>query len=297
VAARAPGRAHLPTPDEAEITSPRCEETVQERRLVPCGRDDPGMARPDPAADADVRDELIAATNHEMRTTLTAVLGLAQLLRGGVAGPVNAEQDSLLARIEANGRRQLRLVENLLALQDANGRPHHEADGPAVAVAGGRHAEYSRAAAVDLRHVVRRAVAELDEPLQGRRLRLDIDLGEVALLGTGDHRHLQQAVANVLDNAVRFTPDGGTVTVRCAGRGGTVTVVVADTGPGMGSDELAAVLDRFVRGSSADLSAGQRLGLGLTAARRLLEAQGGRLDLASTPGEGTRVELSLPAAG
>jgi two-component system, cell cycle sensor histidine kinase PleC len=256
------------------------------------------MARPDPAADADVRDELVAATNHEMRTTLTAVLGLAQLLRGGVAGPVNAEQDALLARIEANGRRQLRLVENLLALQGADGRPQHDDAGAAGSAGpGAGPADGSRASAVDLRHVVRRAVAELDEPLQGRRLRLDIDLGEVALIGAGDHRHLQQAVANVLDNAVRFTPDGGTVTVRCAVQSGSVAVVVADTGPGMGSEEQAAVLGPFVRGSSEDLSAGERLGLGLTAARRLLEAQGGRLDLASTPGVGTRVELSLPAAG
>lgn len=269
---------------------------MQDRHRRSRGRDDPDMAPPDPAADPDVRDELVAATNHEMRTTLTAVLGLAQLLRGGVAGPVNAEQDALLARIEANGRRQLRLVENLLALQDAGGRPDRDGATAARVGSGDPHEE-GRAAAVDVRHVVRRAVAELDEPLQGRHLQLDVDLGEVALLGTGDHRDLQQAVANVLDNAVRFTPDGGTVTVRCAERGSSVSVVVADTGPGMGSEEQAAVLDRFVRGSSADLSAGQRLGLGLTAARRLLEAQGGRLDLASTPGVGTRVELSLPAAG
>jgi signal transduction histidine kinase len=109
-----------------------------------------------------------------------------------------------------------------------------------------------------------------------------------------DANRLRQALANVLLNAVKFTPSGGHVDVCLDGARGAATITVRDTGPGIPEDELPHVFERFYRGpSTANLVGGS--GLGLPIVQSIMHAHGGEVEIRSEPGHGTEVILSLPA--
>jgi signal transduction histidine kinase len=108
-----------------------------------------------------------------------------------------------------------------------------------------------------------------------------------------DPDRLAQALGNLLSNANKFTPAGGAVAVRAGTESGGLYVEIADTGPGIELDEQEAVFQAFYRGQHGGRFP-QGMGLGLTIARDLVTAHGGRLELASTPGQGSRFTLRLP---
>jgi signal transduction histidine kinase len=114
----------------------------------------------------------------------------------------------------------------------------------------------------------------------------------VPVTATGDPRQIVQIMVNILGNAVRHSPEGGTVALMFGGEAGSVSVAVTDQGPGVALADQARIFERYERleGSS------DGTGLGLAIARRLARAMGGDVTLDSTPGEGARFTLSLPAA-
>jgi two-component system sensor histidine kinase BaeS len=106
-----------------------------------------------------------------------------------------------------------------------------------------------------------------------------------------DRVRVGQVLSNLISNALRYTPAGGTVTLRAESDGGGVALSVADTGSGIPPDELPHVFDRFAKSSDSGGS-----GLGLAIAKQLVEAHGGTITAASEPGNGTTVRVVLPAA-
>jgi len=112
---------------------------------------------------------------------------------------------------------------------------------------------------------------------------------------TADADRIRQVLANLIDNAVKYTPAGGSVEVTAVSRDDAVVVAVADTGEGISPDDIPRIFDRLYR---ADKSRTQRgLGLGLSLVRAVLFAHGGTIDVHSTPGAGSRFQFSLPMAG
>jgi len=109
-----------------------------------------------------------------------------------------------------------------------------------------------------------------------------------------DQRWMHQVVTNLLSNALKFTPTGGTVTIRTGQAGRDAALEVADTGVGIPADELPRIFDRFWRGQAAAQTSGS--GIGLAIAAELVWAHGGTLTAASEPGKGTRLTLTLPRA-
>ena len=109
-----------------------------------------------------------------------------------------------------------------------------------------------------------------------------------------DERWMHQVVTNLLSNALKFTPAGGTVTIRTGQEGRDAVLEVADTGVGIPADELPRIFDRFWRGQAAAQTSGS--GIGLAIAAELVWAHGGTLTAASEPGKGTRLTLTLPRA-
>jgi signal transduction histidine kinase len=108
---------------------------------------------------------------------------------------------------------------------------------------------------------------------------------------------LRQVFYNLLDNALKYTPEGGAVEVRAGGQAGTAVVSVRDTGIGIPAEHLPRVFDRFYRVDKGRSRAEGGTGLGLSIARSIVAAHGGRIDLASTPGYGTVCTVTLPLAG
>ena len=152
-----------------------------------------------------------------------------------------------------------------------------------------------RSDVVQLGLVAEQALEVVDEEARKKKLFIDAQLGSIA--ARGDPRAIEQVLVNLLDNAVKYTPEGGRIEVRATRVPDGVRVVVADSGPGIAAEHLQRVFERFYRvdpGRSRDVGG---TGLGLAIVKHLVEAMGGdgvRAD--SKVGEGSRFSFVLPAA-
>jgi signal transduction histidine kinase/ActR/RegA family two-component response regulator len=218
----------------------------------------------------------LANMSHEIRTPLNAVLGYTQLLREDRRLPEDSRER--LQVIHAAGNRLLGLINDVLDL--------------AKIEAGGLQLNEEP---LDLRRELQE-VAALFGPRaaqKGLALAVDLDLDGAPIV-RGDRAKLGQIVLNLLGNALKFT-EQGRITLAAWRLGDQVIVEVADTGPGMGEAERATLFLPFRQGVAGLHKGGT--GLGLALSRNLAQAMGGDLEVASTPGEGTRVRLTLPMAG
>jgi two-component system OmpR family sensor kinase len=217
----------------------------------------------------------LADASHELRTPLTSLRGYAELIRLRGAEGTDADARDALRRIEAEGTRMSRLVDDLLTL-----------------------ARYDRGAVpewapVALTDVVADAVAGVHAAHPERTITM-VDPGTPATV-LGDRDQLLQVVRNVLTNAATHT-ETGPITVVVSTLDGAVEVTVRDTGPGLRPDQAARVFDRFWRADVARTRARGGSGLGLSIVHALLATHGGRVAFDSSPAAGTTVTIRLPAA-
>jgi PAS domain S-box-containing protein len=229
------------------------------------------------------KSEFVSSVSHELRTPLTNVLGYVEMLADGDGGELNTDQARMLEVVDRNTRRLLALIEDLLTMSRLESDRLHLACAP-----------------LDVADVVRAACESVALHLRGRALDLQVEPGSdgsaVGVRVVGDAEQLERVLVNLLTNAVKFTPDGGRISVCTAVSGGEVEISVADTGIGIPADEQPRLFERFFRSSVARDRAIQGTGLGLVIARGIVEHHAGRLGLTSTPGEGTVVSVFLPLA-
>ncbi len=239
-------------------------------------------AERDRAESADrAKTQLLSRVSHELRTPLNAVLGFGQLLE---SDPGLAERHRAWTRqILASGQHLLELVDDVLDLSSAQ--------------AGQLNLSL---AAVELRQAVADcwtmlAVAPAAPRPAGLRY-IDMGLGGAPLWVQADARRLKQVLSNLLSNAVKYNRPGGEVRVRCEPDGdGSVLLQVEDTGSGMSAEQLARLFNPFER-LGAQHGNVQGSGLGLALSKQLVEAMGGRIEVHSTPGVGSRFTVRLNAA-
>lgn len=224
---------------------------------------------------ARLRDEFISTTSHELRTPLTALLGALDLAAGGVGGALPEGVAELVGIAQDNGRRLLRLVNDILDVQKLDAGVFELSLAPC-----------------DLGAVVTRAV-DLARPLCAPRdLSLTVRAPPAPLVATGDFDRLVQVALNLISNAVKFSPNGGEVTVTVTDHDGRGRISVADQGPGIPLDFRDRIFTRFAQASSKSTRGGT--GLGLSIVRSLVELHRGRVWFDSTPGEGATFHVELP---
>ena len=224
------------------------------------------------------RSEFVANVSHELRTPLTAIKGCAETLLGGGLDdtPRAAEFVEVIAR---HADRLRDLIEDLLDLASVEQGEARLRIGP-VAVA----------------DVVSQAEATLRPSAERRSqaLRAEVPAGLPAVLA--DRDRLAQVLINLVDNAIKFTPDGGRILIGAAAADGRVLLSVSDTGIGIPPGELGRIFERFYRvDRSRDRKEGGT-GLGLAIAKHLTQAMGGTIEAESAPGSGTTFRITLPAA-
>jgi len=211
---------------------------------------------------------------HDLRTPLTRLRGTAELALGGTGDP--AEARSALADCIDETDRALHLLEVLLDVSAAE--------------AG---ALVLRRERVDLGALVSRAADLYREVAEQRSIRLDLDVPAPVAMD-GDPVRLGQALSNLVDNALKYTPEGGRVAIAAAAEPGAVTLTVSDNGPGVPAAERDAVWRRLYRGDSSRSLRGW--GLGLTLVRAVAEAHGGSASVSDAPGGGARFQMRFPTA-
>ena len=214
----------------------------------------------------------LMSVSHELRTPLTAIRGHVSALRDGVLDDEDARRRSLEVVAE-EGTRLERLVGDVLDLAKLDAR---------------RFALLREE--VDMRVLCERAHAAFATEAQAKGHTLELSTVDGVVLVTDGDRVLQ-IVSNLLSNAIQWTPEGGTVGLALSAGDNDVAVAVTDTGPGIGREERERIFRPFWSGHGGH---GGGTGLGLTIASELASALGGRLEVSSTPGKGSRFVLTLP---
>jgi PAS domain S-box-containing protein len=226
-----------------------------------------------------VKDAFVSSVSHELRTPITSILGYTEMLEEGGYGELAPAQLDAVQRVSTNSVRLLSLISELLTLS----RVQDEGIGAADQV-------------VDLAEVVAAGVAVLAPTVARREVELDVELPGLRVPVTGDREMLERVVINLTDNAVKFTPDGGRVTVTLTPDDGQVVLEVTDTGIGVPRQEQQRLFDRFFRSSLAQQHAIPGSGLGLSIAHKIVEKHGGTMEVRSEVGVGSTFTVRLPAA-
>jgi signal transduction histidine kinase len=227
-----------------------------------------------------VKSDFVNSVSHELRTPLTSILGYVEILHDGYGGSLSEEQSRMMAIVGRNAERLLGLIEELLLMGSLESGTLKLALAP-----------------VSVKALLDDAYQAVVPDLSNRSLDVVLDVASDADIITGDPRRLDRALINLLTNAIKFTPDGGRVTVSTRRAGDRVRIEVADTGIGIPPEDQDKIFDRFFRSSSAAHLAVPGTGLGLAITKMIVEGHGGEIEVSSTPGEGTRFTLALPLNG
>ena len=221
------------------------------------------------------RRDLVANVSHELKTPIAAIRAHLENLLDGVEQPDPATLGVMLAQVERLGR----LVDQLLDLS--------RLESGEVPL---------RIEALPLQPLVDDLISEIDVALPGRGVLVRNDVPADLPALSADRERVHQVLFNLVDNAVRFTPVGGSVTISARRRNGSVEVAVADTGAGIEAEHLPRLFERFYRADAARTRGEGGTGIGLAIARSVVEAHGGRISAESEPGRGSVFTFDLPAA-
>jgi signal transduction histidine kinase len=224
-----------------------------------------------------LKSEFIANVSYELRTPLNAVIGFAEMLANQYFGTLNERQLDYSRAILESAHQLMSLINDILDL---------------ATIEAGYFVLEPRP--VDIAEMLRGIVTLTHERARNQGLALECrcppDIGTIE----ADERRLKQALFNLVSNALRFTPEGGSVSIAAERKGGDLLLVVSDTGIGIPAADQARVFEKFERGSPRTRHSGA--GLGLALVKNLIELHGGAVELDSQPGRGTIVTCRLPTA-
>jgi NtrC-family two-component system sensor histidine kinase KinB len=223
-----------------------------------------------------LKSEFIAAASHELRTPLTSVQMGIHLLLEGTAGTLDERQQEILQVCREDAARLDRLMRELLDLSKIESgavTPQLSPTRPATLLAD--------------------AVSPLRLQVEARGVRLELDAPPDLPYVAVDRSQIERVIGNLITNALRATPSGGTITVAAGRRGNDVAISVIDNGAGIPRDYLPRIFEPFVQVPRAS---GGGAGLGLAISRRIVEGHGGRLTVQSEPGRGSTFTFTVPLA-
>ena len=245
-----------------------------------------------------LKSNFLGTVSHELRTPLTSIIGYSEMLAEGIAGPLSKEQSEFVGTIHSKGEQLLALIMGLLDLS--------KLDSGTMSL---------RQAAMQIAPTLKEVISTALPVALKKQVELVLDDDGVACELAGDAERLRQVFVNLVDNAVKFTPKGGKVTVRARVTDGApgdddddggavllspvrrvVSVSVTDTGIGIPSAERSKVFDAFYQVDSSSTREYGGTGLGLSIVKRIVEAHGGSVTISAHEPSGTVFTVTLPSA-
>ena len=224
-----------------------------------------------------LKTEFISIASHQLRTPLTGVKGVLSLVLEGVLGPLNAEQRRYIERANEANERLITLVNDLLNVGKLEQGQLQIAP-----------------QALDLASLIEVVVGELQSRAQRYHQTLSFEAAERPLEVAGDPLRLREVFANLVDNAVKYTPEGGRIAVRVGVAEGQAAVEVADSGVGIPADQIPRLFQKFVRLPNPLSAREFGTGLGLYFIKSVVELHGGSIEVQSQEGRGTVFRVRLP---
>src|SRR5574344_104366 len=219
-----------------------------------------------------IKEEFTANASHELKTPLTTISGYAEMLENGMVRPEDVVPCA--AKIHNESKRLLALVNDIMKLSELDEGQGREVNAPVESV--------------DLLGTARECAAELSPVAKNRGVSISVEGTPLAV--TGNARMLQELVYNLVDNAIRYNREGGTVEVRTEAR----TLHVKDTGIGIPEEHRDRVFERFYRVDKSRSKATGGTGLGLAIVKHVAENHGAKISLESEPGKGSEFSVTFP---
>ncbi|MEO7942402.1 MAG: HAMP domain-containing sensor histidine kinase, partial [Marmoricola sp.] len=225
-----------------------------------------------------IRGEFVATVSHELRTPLTSIMGQVEMLEDETYGELSTAQVNGLEVIGRNSDRLLSLIQDLLTLSsiESSKLDLHREPTPVASLMDSVLGQVERMAAA-------------------KSVELTVDCCPGIDIVVLDREQFDRALLNLLTNAVKFTPAGGTVALHARREDANLVVTISDTGVGIPEDEQAGLFTRFFRSSVATRLAIQGTGLGLVIVKQIVEEHGGTVTIVSAPHAGTTVTVTIPA--
>lgn len=226
------------------------------------------------------KSEFLAHMSHELRSPLNSIIGFSQIMRDQQFGELNARYVEYSSDIFNSANHLLELINEILDISRIE-----------AGELGLDETEF------DISVPIEEAVRQMDVHVNGKGQTLANSVPANSFSLRADSRQIRQIMINLLSNAVRFTPEQGTISVQ-ANRdvGGDLILEVSDTGIGIAAEDIPKVLEPFGQVRQASLLSHEGTGLGLTLSKQLAELHGGTLSISSVPSEGTTVRVTIPAA-
>ena len=226
-----------------------------------------------------LKNEFVSTVSHELRTPLTSISGSLGLLAGGVGGEMSEQANNLIDIARNNSERLVRLINDILDVEKIeSGRMVFNME------------------PLDLLPLIEESLS--DNAGYGAQFGVDFQLAQEAVAGKviGDRDRLTQVVTNLLSNAAKFSPEGGTVRVFVDRQDHLLRISVADSGPGIPEEDRGRIFERFVQADSTDSRSRGGTGLGLSICKAIAERHNGVIDFETTTGDGsgTTFHLRLP---
>ncbi|HEY9721357.1 MAG TPA: PAS domain-containing protein [Oscillatoriaceae cyanobacterium] len=226
-----------------------------------------------------MKDEFLSVLSHELRTPINAIMGFGSILDDEIAGPLNARQHDYLGKILNGSDVLLALVSDLLDMSRIQ----------ANKLVLDCHA-------LDFGAATQKILDGMAPLAEHKHQRLVSRVPSALPHVIGDAQRLGQVLTNLIGNAIKFTPDGGVITVQACAVEGAVRCEVHDTGVGIAAEDIPRLFQRFTQLDSSSTRAAGGTGLGLSICRALVEAMGGEIGVESKPGEGSTFWFTLPRA-
>jgi PAS domain S-box-containing protein len=224
------------------------------------------------------KSDFLAMMSHELRTPLNAIGGYVQLLEMGVHGPVTPAQVEALSRVTRSQQHLLRLINDLLNLaRIESGRVDYDLQ------------------TISLNDIVQATLPMIEPQIAAKGLRYDVDV-RLGLTAVADRERLEQILLNLLSNATKFTPDGGSLRIEAnvaPNHENFVELMVSDTGVGIPADRLELVFEPFTQVENSHAARVAGTGLGLSISREMARGMGGDLTAESTLGVGSTFTIRL----
>jgi signal transduction histidine kinase len=226
---------------------------------------------------AELKEEFLALTTHDLRSPLTVISGVISFFTSGRLGELSPEQQNMVAMMERNTQSLIELVNDLLDASKLE--------------SGTMRLDVT---SIDLRGLLDE-LRETMEPLaREKEILLQEELAPDLPPVEADRTKLRRILVNLLSNALKFTPKGGRVEVRAAMEGERIKLTVADTGVGIAPEDVKRLFDKYEQARSRATRGEKGTGLGLYITRQLVELHGGEIQVKSEPGRGSTFSFTLP---
>lgn len=230
-----------------------------------------------------LKASFLATISHEMRTPLTSVIGYAEMILEGLAGEVTNTQREYLETIVGKAQELVQVITEILELNL------------------GAESLRVRRERIEIAQLIDEVVATFSAEPERRAIEIAVSCVDVPAV-YADRQMIRQVLAHLLSNAIKFTPDGGTIEIAGqlgpltpeSGEMAAVTLTIADTGIGIDQTDLERIFESFVQVDSSPTRRFSGAGLGLSLAKRYVEAHGGTIWVSSQVGSGSRFTFSLP---